>query len=56
LGRPGDGGRFGHRELVQRLAEEGLGGGRNAVGALAEEDDIQIEPENLLFGDSCSIS
>ena len=38
-------------ELIERLAEEGLGGGRHAVGALAEEDDVQVEPEDLLLGE-----
>ena len=51
LGNPGDGGGLGHVELVEGLAEEGLGGGGHAVGALAEEDHVQIQPEDLLLGE-----
>ena len=51
LGYAGDGGRFGDVELVERLAEERLGRGRHAVGALAEENDVEIQPEDLLLGE-----
>ena len=27
-------------EVVERFSEEGLGGRRDAIGALAEEDDV----------------
>src|SRR5256885_13322409 len=37
--------------LSRSLAEEGLGGGRHAVGALPEEDHVQIQPEDLLLGE-----
>jgi hypothetical protein len=51
LRHPGDGRGLGHIELVESLAEERLRGGRDTVGALAKEDDVQIEPEDLLLGE-----
>ena len=51
LGNPGDGGGLGYIKLVEGLAEEGLGGRRHAVGALPEEDHVQIQPEDLLLGE-----
>ncbi len=51
LRNPGERGGLGDGQLVQALAEERLRGGGDAVGALAEEDDVQIELEDLLLGE-----
>ena len=48
---PGERGGLRHIELVERLAVKGLRRRRDAVGALAEEHDIQIQPEDLLLGE-----
>ena len=44
-------GGFGERQLVERLAEVQVGRSGDAIGALAEGDDVQIEPEDLLLGE-----
>ncbi len=41
----------GHRQIVQRLAVEGLGGGGDAIAALAEEDHVQVGGEDLFLGE-----
>ncbi len=38
-------------QLVEALAEVGLGRGRHAIAALAKEDDVQIGLQDLLFGE-----
>ncbi len=38
-------------ELVEGLAEEGFGRRRHSIGALAEEDLVQVEAEDLLLGE-----
>ena len=40
---------LGHRQLGERLAVEGLGGGGNAIAALAEEDHVQVGGEDLFL-------
>ena len=42
---------LGHRELIERLAEIGFRGRGDAVGALAEEDHVQIGLQDLLLGE-----
>src|SRR6187431_288054 len=36
-------------EVIERLAEVRLGGGRHSIGSLAEKDHIQIQRENFLL-------
>jgi hypothetical protein len=47
LGRPAS---IGDAELLERLAEVNLGRRREAVGALAEEDLIDVELEYFVLG------
>ncbi len=49
LGKRGQVGGFGNRELVEGLAEVDLRGGGDAVGVLAEEDLVEIELEDLVL-------
>jgi hypothetical protein len=44
-------GDFGQRELVELLAEIGFGGCRDTIRPLAEVDHVQVQPEDLLFGE-----
>src|SRR6185312_664220 len=44
-------GGLGHRQLIEALAVVGLRRGRYAVGALAEEDLVEIKLEDLLLGE-----
>ena len=37
------------REVVELLAEVGFRGGRHAIGALPEEDHVEIQRENFLL-------
>ncbi len=50
LGESGNGGRLGHGKLVERFSKEGFGCRRNAISALAEENNIKVKAENLLLG------
>jgi hypothetical protein len=51
LWNAGEGGCLGDGELIEALAEVGLRRGRHAIGALAEEDDIEIELEDIGFAE-----
>ena len=44
-------GRFAERELVELLAEVGFRRRGHAVGALAEEDHVEIQREDFLLGE-----
>ena len=48
---PGQRGHFGDAQLVQGLAEIHLGRGADAVGALPEEDLVDVQREDLLLGE-----
>jgi len=49
LRNTGERGGLGHRHPGERLVEVGLGGGGDAVGALAEEHGVEVELEDLLL-------
>ena len=51
LRQPGEHGRFGQAELLERLAVVGARGGGKAVGALAEEDLVDVELEDLVLAE-----
>jgi hypothetical protein len=40
-----------HTQLLQRLAEIHLGGGADTVGALSEENLVEIQREYLFLGE-----
>jgi hypothetical protein len=48
---PRQGGGFTERKVIELLAEVGLRGRGHAVGALAEEDHVEIQRENFLLGE-----
>ena len=50
LGQARQHGRFGDGDVLQRAAEVDLRGGGEAVGALAEEDLVDVELEDLVLG------
>ena len=50
LGDRGQRRRLGHVEVADRLAEVALGGGLDAVGAVAEVDLVEVELEDLVLG------
>jgi hypothetical protein len=41
---------LGHGDVLDLLAEVGLGGGGDAVGVVAEEDVVQIDRQDVLLG------
>ena len=43
--------RLAERELVERFAEVGFRRRRHAIGALAEEDHVEIQREDFLLGE-----
>ena len=51
LRQPGEQRRLGDAQLGQPLAEVGLGGRGDAIGALAEEHGVEVELEDLLLGE-----
>ena len=51
LWQAGERGDLGHRQFLEWLAEVGLGSCAHAIGALAEEDDVQVSGEDLLLAE-----
>ena len=51
LGQAGQHGGFGQVDLLQRLAEVGFGSGSKAVGAVAQEDLVHVDLEDLVLAE-----
>ena len=49
LWQAGQHGRFGHRDVLQGLAEVGFAGRREAIGTLAKEDLVHVELQDLVL-------